>query len=75
MVIHTEDLPAATRKKLGIEAKGRSSKPSRANTGHSVRCPGWCSCGERFSSYSRFEKHAKAEHATSGVRWSIELPS
>lgn len=70
MPIRGEDLPKSVRDKYGL-VTGRTSKKSRAGTGHAVPCSGTCGCGAPFPRYSEFEKHA-AE--TGHSRWRIDLP-
>ena len=77
VTVHASDLPAAVRKKHGLDGPktgdpgSRSKrKKSRAGVGLSEPCPGRCvTCGERFPDALRWEQHA----ASTGCSvWSID---
>lgn len=68
--VHADDLPADVRRKLGLDAKPRRAKPSRAGVGLSEPCPGHCGCGHPFPTAATWERHAKQ---TGCRHWRIDL--
>jgi hypothetical protein len=61
VTLHAEDLPAATRKQLGIELQTKTGQVKRRRTtrdGMTVACDARCQCGERFTSSTAWERHS-----------------
>lgn len=58
-----DDLPKAMRdqvdRQLGKPQGGRA-RPSRGGTGDGQPCAYVCGCGERFESFTRWERHSRA---------------
>lgn len=70
MPVRFEDLPAKTRAQVRA-ANGLPKKPKPSSrTGDGQPCAGRCGCGAAFDRYTRWERHADAEHHS---RWSVDL--
>lgn len=69
--VRAEDLTPEARRRWNIDGAKTTKRPKRTGVGDAAPCSGTCSCGERFTSYTKWEKHADSA-GPGHHRWTID---